>query len=112
MWDTPFSPEFLDAKDGVVIRCPEEFLSYELFELLKHKGAEWVSGRRMEDTAWDGYCSNTAYFIKDKRISFGTYRYANTEEWKNYIKCTFYGVQDEEFEVADDENLFDFLGIK
>ena len=30
VWETEFSPEFLDAKEGVVIHCPEESLAYEL----------------------------------------------------------------------------------
>ena len=44
VWETEFSPELLDAKEGVVIHCPEESLAYELLEFLHQNGATWPGG--------------------------------------------------------------------
>lgn len=109
MWNTPFSPEFLAAKEGVVIRCPEEYLSHELFDFLKENGITWRGGDT--STSWDTHGTDTAYFIRNRRILYGPYIHADRETYKKYIKCTFYGIDTPDFEVASDKELQDVLGI-
>lgn len=109
MWDTPFSPEFLDAKEGVVIRCPEEYLSYELFDLLKENGITWRGGGDTSNTNWNNNGADTAYFVLNRCVLYGPYIHADCEAYEKYIKCTFYGIDTSDFDVASENEIFSFL---
>lgn len=108
MWETPFSPEFLASNNGVVIRCLEEHLSHELFDFLKENGITWRNGD-MSDTNWNEHGEDTAYFVRNRRILYGPYIHADWRDYENYIKCTFYGIDTPDFEVATENEILSFL---
>jgi len=109
VWETEFSPEFLDAKEGVVIHCPEESLAYELLEFLHQNGATWPGGASC--TRWSDHKEETAYYVRNKRILYGPKEHADRDNYQSYIKCTFYGIEPPDFDVASDDELQALLGI-
>lgn len=109
MWETEFSPELLDAKEGVVIHCPEESLAYELLEFLHQNGTTWSGGASC--TRWDDHREETAYYVRNKRILYEPKEHADWGNYRNYIKCTFYGIDTPDFDVASDDELRALFGI-
>ena len=109
MWETEFFPELLDAKEGVVIHCPKESLAYELLEFLHQNGITWPSGASC--TRWDNHREETAYYVRSKRILYGPKEHADWDDYQNYIKCTFCGIDTPDFEMATEEELRSLLGI-
>lgn len=111
MWNTPFDESMLGLPQGVVIRCPEEYLADELFAVIKAAGigGNWVD---MADTKWRVYKEDTGYFIKGKRVLFGPRKHAEEQgcSYTRYKKCTFLG-NTPDFEAASDDEFRDFLGI-
>lgn len=112
MWDTPFEESMLGLPQGVVVHCPDESLAEELFEIFKRNGAgaNWIS---MEETKWDEYREETAYFIRGKSLLYGPKIHAEERSrsyWK-YKKCTFFDAATPDFETATDDELIAFLGI-
>ena len=108
-WETEFSSELLGAKEGVVIHCPEESLAHELIELLHKNGATWPGGASC--IRWDEHKNNTAYYVRNGRILYGPKDHAETGGYQNYIKCTFYGIDTPDFDVASDDELRALFGI-
>ncbi len=111
MWETPFEPSLLTAKEGVVIRCPDEMLSHELFGIFNENGVQWDGAESMERTNWDRYGKDTCYYVRLGRLKYGTSGSTNVTPYSNYIKSTFFGVDMPDFEVANDDELRSFLGI-
>ena len=109
MWETEFSSELLGAKEGVVIHCPEEPLACELLEFLHKNGATWPGGASC--IRWDEHKNNTAYYVRNGRILYGSKDHAETGGYQNYIKCTFYGIDTPDFDVASDDELRALFGI-
>lgn len=68
MWDTPFDESMLGLKQGVVIRCPEEHLAWELFEIFEQNGIGENWKREDWNPNWGSYREETAYFVKGKKI--------------------------------------------
>ena len=68
--------------------------------------------------AWRGFVykmgrtqNNTAYYVRNGRILYGPKDHAETGGYQNYIKCTFYGIDTPDFDVASDDELQTLLGI-
>lgn len=108
MWDTPFDESMLSLHNGVVINCPEESSSYELFEIFKAHGIFWSS---MENTRWSSHMEDTCYFVRGDSLLFGPSRDADARSYRLYTKCTFLGDTTSDFEAASDDELMSFLGI-
>lgn len=60
---------------------------------------------------WDEHKNNTAYYVRNRRILYGPKDHAETGGYQNYIKCTFYGIDTPDFDVASDDELRSLLGI-
>lgn len=71
MWDTPFDESMLGLKQGVVIRCPEEHLAWELFEIFEQNGIGENWKREDWNPNWGSYREETAYFVKGKKLLYG-----------------------------------------
>lgn len=108
MWETPFDISMLSLRQGVVIHCPEESLSYELFDILAEHGIRWND---MTRTRWGTHEANTCYFVKGDELLFGPSEDANMRSYNSYARCTFLGNDTPDFETASDAELRDFLGI-
>ena len=105
MWYTPFDESMLSAQPGVAIYCDDDQAAKELFEIFKRNGLDkhWNAGaygRRV-------YCVSKSSGLKwgDKSDVERTHPYSN------FIKCTFYGADTPDFEVASDDELTALLGI-
>lgn len=95
--DTPFKESMLES--GVIIHCPNEDLVGELFEILRDHGVQWYGGESMNDTYWDD--SDVCYRIMKRGIMRRGDVYCYSDyEYRDYIKCTFYGVEPD-FEISD-----------
>lgn len=108
MWGTPFDESMLSLPKGVVINCPEESLSHELFEIFEAHGILWGD---MTDTRWSSHMDDTCYFVKGNELLFGPSNDADVRPYRLYTKCTFFGDTTPDFEAASDDELRDFLGI-
>lgn len=110
MWDTPFDPSILDGI-GVVVHCPEESFVNELMDTLAKNGVKWCDGTTptVENSCWNMEKKNTVYYIdRYKRMTWGD---INCLTEYGYMKCTFYGVESADFDVASDDELQALFGI-
>lgn len=97
--DTPLETSMLFQ--GIIVHCPDEDLVGELFSFLEENGITWYGNETMTETHWYENREETCYRIEPR----GTIKYGNREcysntSYRNYIKCTFYGV-DPDFEISD-----------
>lgn len=113
MWDTPFDESMLG--NDIIIHCPDEYLAQELMEILERNGVKWG---RLENptnnTRWADNKERTCYWIESKHLSYGSKGFADEdpdEEYVCHIRCTFYGTDTPDFDVATDDELLVFLGI-
>lgn len=109
MWETEFSSEFLSAEEGVVNHCPDESLAHDLIEFLHQNGITWPGGASC--TRWDDHREETAYYVRNKHILYGKKEHADWDGYQNYIKCTFYGIDTPDFDVASDDEIQAIFGI-
>ena len=108
MWDAPFDESMLSLEQGVVIRCPKESLSHELFDILAEYGIRWND---ITQTRWNSYEADTCYFVRGSELLFGPSEDADIRPYNSYTRCTFFGNNTPDFETASDEDLRAFLGI-
>lgn len=104
MWDTPFDESMLSSKPGVAIYCPDNYLAAELFDIFKRNdlGKHWSTG----------ICGDRVYCVTGTRLQFGSISdVERTYPFSNYTKCTFYGIDTPDFDVASDDELQTLLGI-
>lgn len=105
MWDTPFDESMLTAQPGVAIYCPpDDSLAEELFGIFKQNGLgeNWTAG----------VCGNRVYCASKNRLQYGDkHAVEATSPYCNYIKCTFYGIEGSDFDVASDDELKALFGI-
>lgn len=114
-WSTIFEEQFLtEANHDVIIHCPFKHYATELFLILFERGFCWANGEQLDDTHWEDSKEGTCYrVIKNSHIIRKGYLACYEEsEYRDAIKCVFYGLEDEGFETASDDRLFDYLGIK
>ena len=112
LWAAEFDTSLLMTHD-VVIYCPSESLADELMVLLEEHGVQWSGNKPPTSNKHWGEYEYQCYYISSRgSMLYGPPDSTDDDEWRYYIKCTFYGSQDDEFEVADDESLLSFLGIK
>lgn len=104
MWDTPFDESMLTAQPGVAIYCPEKHHADELFEILRQNGI----GKR-----WSGSIQGEkVYCVSGCSLKYGNKSSVeSTYPYSDYIKCTFYGIESPDFDVASDDELQALLGI-
>ena len=104
MWDTPFDESILSAQPGVAIYCEDNQAAEGLFEIFKRNdlGKRWNAGVH----------GDRVYCVTGTRLQYGSKSAVEaTRPFCNYIKCTFYGADTPDFEVASDGELTTLLGI-
>lgn len=113
VWETPFDVSMLSLKQGVVIHCPNEHLAEELFEIFKENnvGENWVCQEFSPN--WDKHEKETAYFVKNRTLLYGPKAHAEQSgySYTGYMKCTFYGIDTPDFDVASNDELRALFGI-
>lgn len=98
--DTSFDESMLES--GVIIHCPDQDLVKELFEVLQKNGVRWYGGESMTKTFWDIDQKDTCYRVmKNKEMKRGNVFCYQDSEYRDYIKCTFYGTEPD-VEIPDD----------
>lgn len=105
MWDTPFDESMLSVQPGVAIYCEDDQAAEELFEIFKRNdlGKHWIAGVYGERA----YCVS-----KSNGLQWGTKSAVEgTHPYSNFIKCTFYGIDTPDFDVASDDELRALFGI-
>lgn len=109
-WSLPFDESMLDKH--VVILCKTEEASKSLFKILQRRGTKWAGGEPLtpDNTYFreDGdYKHGMCYHMTPVGLRRGPIRVAeNYSEWRGYIKCTFNGVQLDDFNVSNTTSLF------
>lgn len=104
MWDTPFDESMLSAQPGVAIFCEEDSLADELFELfrLNGLGKNWSAGER----------GGRVYCVSGKSLRYSSKSdVERTNPYSKFTRCTFYGIESADFDVANDDELRSLLGV-
>ena len=113
MWEIPFDESMLS--ENLIIHCAEESLANELMELLEQNGIVWSEGSAPTSSSnWGHYQRETCYWVESWFLSYGDLDCAEENpdgEYTNYIKCTFYGKDEQTFEPANDSEMQGFLGF-
>jgi len=112
MWETPFDIAMLEH-GNIIIHCPSKELASELFRIFLDNGVRWNGDEPMSETHWTSGEEDTCYRITSHRtIKYGRKGYySDDSEYDDYIKCTFYGIEPPDFDVASDDELQALLGI-
>lgn len=113
MWDTPFDPLMLDGR--VLIFCPDSDRAPELMELLGEYGVKWEQTDCLAhhgNSHWDAKKEQTCYRVHFRHMGYSSIDYYERNgQFRDYIKCTFYGAETSDFEVATDSELRSLLGV-
>lgn len=97
--DTPLETSMLFK--GVIIHCPDRDLAGELISFLKENGITWYGDEPMVETHWNSHREETCYRIEPRgTMKYGSMTFYSGDGYRNYIKCTFYGVEPD-FEISD-----------
>lgn len=111
MWDTPFDLSMLEDEDRkLIVSCPTKELAEEFVQTVHEHGVSWARGEGASHTNWN-YGENTCYYIDRSMLLYGEKDYADGHRYQSYIKCTFYGVDTPDFEVASDDEMTTLLGV-
>jgi len=126
MWNTPFDESMLEDPHGILVICTCASDAAELEEILINHGIHDWPGTLEEryNICIERYPDEPVCFnILDKRIAedadifrcsvgycYCSY-YERTPEFDACIKCTFYGSDSSDFDVASGDELRSFLGI-
>ena len=110
MWETPFEPSMLKKSD-VIIHCPDRSDVNCLMEILASCGVKWCTGESLltGDDCWGVEKENTVYYVENRMMSYGDKTIVNGH--RGCARCTFWGVEFPDFEIASDSELRSFLGF-
>lgn len=110
MWETPFEISMLE-NSRVAIHCPGGSDAEGLMEILENCGVKWCTGESPLTTnnCWDAYKEGTVYYIVNRVMTYGHIENSNIH--REYARCTFYGVDTPDFDVASDDEFRSLLGI-
>lgn len=103
MWETPFDESMLAARPGVAIYCPpEDGLAEELFGIFRQNGL----GKH-----WNaGVTGGRVYCVSKNSLQYGDKAAVESiTPYCNYTRCTFYGIESPDFDVASEDEIFSFL---
>jgi len=97
--DTPLEISMLF--NGVIIHCPDKDLVDELFSFLEENDIKWYGDEPVGETHWHENREETCYRIEPRgTMKYGSRKCYSDSAYRNYIKCTFYGVEPD-FEISD-----------
>lgn len=106
VWNTPFEESMLFAQPGVAIFCEDDQAAEELFELFRQNGMgkNW----RSEISGGWAYCVSKRDGLQWGRKS----SVESVSPYKDFIKCTFYGIDTTDFDAASDDELRALFSIE
>lgn len=116
MWEAAFDISML-LNSKVIVSCPNKDLVAEFMNLLAENDVRWCGAEKAVPSEhrshWSDYGEETCYWIEDGELAYANKEYAeeNDGEFSGYIKCTFYGVDSPDFDVATDSELCSLLNI-
>ena len=97
--DTPLEISMLF--NGVIIHCPDKDWVDELFSFLEENDIKWYGDEPVGETHWHENREETCYRIEPRgTMKYGSRTCYSDSAYRNYIKCTFYGVEPD-FEISD-----------
>lgn len=112
MWDTPFDLSMLaDENRNLIVSCPTEELAEEFVRIIHEHGISWAGREGPSRTYWQAYKEDIRYFVERDILTYADKEWVAEDAFKNHIKCTFYGADTPDFEVAGDDELMTLLGI-
>lgn len=112
MWETLFDSFMLNAFDKIAINCPTEELERELADILDEFGYRYPDGTKLGNVVvWGSYEENFCYYVQGTVARRGPKSSATEHLWREYKKCTFYGADMPDFDIATDDELRSFLGV-
>lgn len=115
MWETVFEESMLRTHENLIIHCPSEELAEVLMEVLERNGVKWCGEEPpTEDSKWDEHEADTCYWVESKELSYGDRQYADEdpyEEHAGHIRCTFYGIEGPDFDVASESEILSLFSI-
>lgn len=110
MWDTTFEESMLEesmlsANPGIAIYCEDVDKAKELFDVFKRHGIgkNWNAGMHGDSVYCVSKRIGLQYGSKDAVESIHPY--------SSFIKCTFYGINTPDFDIASDDELRALLVI-
>lgn len=111
MWETPFDESMLSTNEKLIIFCPQEDLAEDLMEVLARNGITWYANKAPEVTRWGEYGDETCYWVESKILTYGDRQCAEEPDYTGHIKCTFLGIETQQFDIASDDELRSLLGL-
>lgn len=102
--DIAFEESMIDH--GVIIHCPDKRLTEELFDIFRKYKLRWFCNVSLDVTFWEEAGAKTCYRVSpDRLLNYGPTRVYTDRTYRDYIKCTFYGTETEDFDISEDEFL-------
>lgn len=115
MWEMAFEESMLRTHENLIIHCPNEELAEVLMEVLERNGVEWSGDEPpTEDANWKEYETDTCYWVESKGLTYSDRQYADEdpyEEYTGHIRCTFYGIEGPDFDVANESEILSLFSI-
>lgn len=115
MWETAFEESMLREHENFIIHCPNGELAGVLMEVLERNGVRWCGDALpTEGSNWDEKEADTCYWVESKELTYGGRRYADEdpyEEHAKHIRCTFYGVEGPDFDVASESEILSLFSV-
>lgn len=110
MWETPFDTSMLE-NSIVAIHCPDGSDAESLMGILANCGVKWCNGESLleSNNCWNVEKEGTVYYVDKRVMTYGHIKHSN-RHWE-YVKCTFYGAETPDFDVASDDEFRSLLGI-
>lgn len=115
MWETAFDESMLNTHKNLIIHCPYEELAEDLMKILERNGVTWCGEEEPTvNTRWDEHGRDTCYWVESKELSYSDKQYAEDDPYgedEEHVRCTFYGIDTPDFDVASDDELRVLLGV-
>ena len=115
MWEIAFEESMLDTHKNLIIHCPCKDLAEDLMEVLEKNGVVWCGDEPpTSNTKWSENAEDTCYWVESKVLFYSEKQYADEDpdgEYGEHTRCTFYGIESSDFDVADEDEILSLLGV-
>ena len=87
----------------------------DLMEVLEKNGVVWCGDEPpTSNTKWSENAEDTCYRVESKVLFYSEKQYADEDpdgEYGEHTRCTFYGIESSDFDVADENEILSLLGV-